>query len=450
MDKANVVFVFGDQWRAQATGYAGDPNVKTPHLDRLAEQSLNLTNAVSGCPVCTPYRGSLLTGEFPLTNGLFTNDVPLDTDAVGLGTAFQRAGYRTAYIGKWHVNDHGRKAYIPPERRRGFEFWRTLECTHDYWNSIYYADDEREQRVWDGYDAFAQTREACRYIRDHDSDDPFLLMLSWGPPHNPYKTAPDEYKSLYDPDGLTLRPNVPPEREAEARRDLVGYYGHISALDTCVGQLTDTLEECGLSENTIFVFTSDHGDMVGCHHWKTNKQCPYDESIMVPFLIRWPDGLPEGAQTVRTPIDAPDIMPTLLSLCDAEIPSSVEGRDLTPALRGKDDPSEDDGIIIANYAPFADWNKVERGGREYRGLRTTRYTYVTDRDGPWMLFDNREDPYQMENLIDLPDARPVREHLQKILDRKMEERGDEFLSAREYLEMWNYDYDETGTVPYTS
>ena len=113
--KPNIVLVFGDQWRAQAFGYAGDNNVKTPHLDALAKQSLNFKNAVSCCPVCCPARASLLTGQLPLTHGVFVNDVSLGTDATSMAQAFAQGGYDTAYIGKWHVDGRGRSNYIHPD-----------------------------------------------------------------------------------------------------------------------------------------------------------------------------------------------------------------------------------------------------------------------------------------------------------------------------------------------
>jgi len=165
-DKPNVVFLLADQWRAQATGYAGDVNAKTPNLDRLATHAAVLTTAVSPCPVCSPYRGCLITGRYPLTHGVFLNDVCLSRDAVSLAQAFRSGGYQTAYIGKWHLDGHGRSSFIPPERRQGFEFWRANECTHNYPHSLYYADTD-EKQFWKGYDAAAQTAEAEAYIRAH-------------------------------------------------------------------------------------------------------------------------------------------------------------------------------------------------------------------------------------------------------------------------------------------
>ena len=190
-DSPHVILIFGDQWRTQAFGYAGNSCVQTPHIDRLASQSINATHAVSGCSVCCPARASLLTGQYPLTHGVFVNDVHLSDRAVSLAQAFKSAGYDTAYVGKWHVNANGRSNYIPPENRQGFDYWKVLECTHNYNNSFYYANDSDEKLTWEGYDAIAQTRDVQDYIQNHDSENPFLLVLSWGPPHAPYETAPE-------------------------------------------------------------------------------------------------------------------------------------------------------------------------------------------------------------------------------------------------------------------
>jgi len=140
----NLLFEFADQWRAQATGYAGDPNLKgkTPHLDQLAKESVNLVNAVSTMPVCTPCRASLLTGQTALTHGLFLNDAPLNPEAMTIAKVYKAAGYDTGYVGKWHVDGHGRSAYIPEGRRQGFDYWKVLECTHQYNASAYYAGND--------------------------------------------------------------------------------------------------------------------------------------------------------------------------------------------------------------------------------------------------------------------------------------------------------------------
>jgi arylsulfatase A-like enzyme len=444
LKQPNVVFVFADEWRAQTTGYAGELGIRTPVLDRLSGESINLVTAVSNCPLCTPYRGCLLTGQYPLTHGLFVNDVSLDPAADGLAKSFARGGYDTAYVGKWHVDGHGRDAYIPPERQQGFQHWQVLECSHDYNHSPYYEGHSPEIKYWDGYDAIAQTRAAQSYIRQHDNRNPFLLVLSWGPPHFPYDTAPEVYRALYSDAPPQRRPNVPLGTWIITRDALAGYYAHCSVLDTCVGDLLATLEEQGLDENTIFVFTSDHGDAIGSHN-HGNKQAPWDECIRVPFLLRWPARFGRAPRRLDALIGAPDLMPTLLGLCDLPIPGSVEGLDFSDYLAGGPDPS-DGAALIAVYHPIADWAHCE-GGREYRGLRTKRHTYVRALDGPWMLFDNQADPYQMHNLVDDPQFTTLRGDLEQWLQHRLNAMADRFLPGLEYMRQWGYPMDETETVP---
>ncbi len=442
--RPNVVFLLADQWRAQALGYAGDPNAKTPHLDRLATQGVVLTRAVSTCPVCSPYRGSLMTGRVPVSHGVFVNDVCLSRDAVSLGQAFRNAGYRTAYVGKWHLDGHGRTSFIPPERRQGFEFWRVCECTHNYNRSPYYADTD-EKRFWKGYDALAQTDEAADYIRSHRQER-FLLVLSWGPPHNPYQTAPERFRRQFSPEKMELRPNVPPEAQAAARRDLAGYYAHAAAVDECVGKIVETLKECGLTDDTLLVFTSDHGDMLGSHA-EIRKQRPWDESILVPFVARWPNGLKRGGRKLSAPFNTPEIMPTLLGLCGIAVPKTVEGDNRAAWLRGES-PDGDRAALIGCITPFGEWTRA-KGGREYRGLRTTRYTYVRSLDGPWMLYDNQDDPYQERNLVGDTAHAAIQAELDARLVGELARYKDEFRPGPEYLKTWGYHTDASGTVPYT-
>lgn len=443
-ERPNVVFVFGDQWRAQATGYAGDPNVQTPNLDRFAGESLSFTHAVSNCPVCSPWRATLMTGQYPLTHGVFVNDVPVLGAPTYLAEVFRDAGYDTAYIGKWHIDGHGRSAYIPPERRKGFDYWRVRECTHDYNDSFYYADGP-EKLWWEGYDAIAQTRDAERYLRSCDPARPFMLMLSWGPPHDPYETAPEAFRGLYRPEDLILRPNVPDELAPQAREWLAGYYAHCSALDWCFGELLKTLEAAGVAEKTLVVFTSDHGDMVGSHGAR-NKQRPWDESILVPLLLRYPALFGREERRVETPINSPDLMPTLLGLAGLPVPPTVEGYDFAPFLRGEAEAPDPAALIElpACFHQYAYWN----GGRDWRGLRTPRYTYVIDREGPWMLYDELEDPYQLRNRIADPAYVAVQSQLDTDLRRRLEARGDAFPPGADLIRLAGYPVNERGDPVY--
>ena len=453
-NRPNVVYVFADQWRAQDAGYAGNRQVKTPHLDSLAAQSVSFTHAVAGIPVCCPARACLLTGQHALTHGVFVNDVHLADDAVSMAKLFKSDGYDTAYVGKWHVDGRGRSNYIPPESRQGFDYWKALECTHDYNNSRFYAGDSDQPLNWEGYDAIEQTKDVQAYLRgrgrsrdgDGKSDTPFLLVLSWGPPHAPYETAPEAYRQMYDPNSIELRPNVPPEMAEEARNWIAGYYAHCTALDDCLGALLQTLEEEGLAENTIFVFTSDHGDMLGSQG-EVKKQRPWEESIRVPFLLRWPRRFGWEGREVEALLDTPDILPTLLSLCDIPVPVSVEGRDFSATIEGGQDPSGGAALIYCPH-PFGQFLRQD-GGREYRGLRTRNHTYARDLNGPWLLYDNEADPYQLDNLVNRASVSSIQAELEAQLQRKLSDRGDEFLPGETYIERWNYPLDRTGTVPFS-
>ena len=446
VSRPNILFVLADQWRAQAFGHAGDPNVHTPNIDRLQREGVRFINAVATVPVCCPARASLISGQHVLAHGVFLNDVALSPDTVTIAKVLGGAGYDTAYIGKWHLNGNGRSAFIPRERRQGFEYWKALECTHDYNHSSYYADGPKKL-VWDGYDAVAQTRDAQRYLRDHaGTGKPFFLFLAWGPPHDPYQTAPQKYRARYQTDKMKLRANVPEAISEKARTALAGYYAHCTALDDCVGDLLQTLSETGLAENTLVVFASDHGDLLGSHGG-FNKQQPYDESIRVPLIFRWPKGLGTRGRKVEAPISLEDVMPTLLDLCRVPIPKSVEGLDYGGYLRRGKNPS-DGAALIACVAPFGQWER-RQGGQEYRGIRTERYTYVRDRSGPWLLFDDQADPDQSRNLVNLPEYAALQKKLEAALARKLKTSGDEFLPAEAYIKKWGYLVNTNGTVPYT-
>lgn len=443
--KMNLVYVFSDQWRACDHGYMGNREVATPRIDALARESVNFRNAVSCMPVCSPHRASLITGQYPLTHGLFLNDLSLNERAVSLAQAFNRAGYATGYIGKWHLDGRGRDAFTPPERRQGFQFWRTLECTHNYNKSFYYADSP-ERLTWPGYDAYAQTDEAVRYLRERAADGrPFALVLSWGPPHDPYRTGPPEVLARYDSRALALRANVPAALRAEAQATYAGYYTHIEALDLCAGRLLDTLRDTGLEENTLFVYTSDHGDMLHSQGL-LKKQKPWDESIRVPFLVRCPGGMGAAPRDIPTPINTPDIMPTVLSLCGVPVPPTAEGEDFSGQILGREEPGDGAALIMCP-SPFGEWSRA-RGGREYRGVRSARYTYVRDLDGPWLLYDNEEDPFQQRNLVGDPAFAKIRAELEERLRARLEATGDEFLPGPELLRRCGYRVDQNGTVGY--
>lgn len=447
VSKPNILYVFSDQWRHSDHGYAGNQDVVTPHLDKLASQSVNFTHAVSGIPVCCPHRASLITGKYPLTHGLYLNDLSLAPEHRSIAHCLNDAGYETGWIGKWHIDGQGRENYTPPERRQGFAYWRTLECTHNYNKSPYYADTP-EKKYWEGYDAIEQTKDAQAYIeRQAKTATPFALFLSWGPPHAPYQTAPKQYHDLYADKEITLRKNVPEEQHEEAIETYKGYYAHMTALDDCMGYLLETLEDTGLADNTIVVYTSDHGDMLHSRG-AMKKQQPWDESLRVPFLLRWPEKLHNQGKVISMPLDTPDIMPTLLGLSHIEIPDEVEGIDRSGVILGTDEPDLDHAALITCPAPFGQWRRT-RGGREYRGVRTIRYTYCRDLNGPWLLYDNDTDPFQMDNLINKPEHAALQMQLDDRLNQLLKQTRDEFLPAPELVARSGYVINpNTETVDY--
>ena len=446
----NVLYILTDQWRAKATGYNGDPNAITPNIDRLAAESINFANAIATSPVCTPARAALLTGRFPTSTGMFMNDIPLSPDEQSIGKAFKAAGYDTAYIGKWHVDGHGRSSYIPPERRQGFDYWKVLECTHDYQSSKYYDNNDANIKEWEGYDAFAQSEDAAAYIRQHaDSAKPFFLTLSLGPPHFPHDNAPEEYQQRFTPDAVTFSPNVlfdDPEFEKYTRQEAAGYYAHIEALDRCVGDMVEALKANDLVENTVLIFASDHGEMMGSHRMEPFiKQVFWDESCRVPFLLRYPPITSDCAnRTLMTPLGTVDIMPTLLGVCGIDIPSAVEGKDLSPCVR--DQVEADHTALYMSISPFSARNHGDPG---YRAVRTSRYTWARTTRGECYLFDDLQDPYQLKNLADDPNSAGIRKALEQQLARLLAQIDDPFREESYYLEKWGYEVDEVGNVPYS-
>jgi arylsulfatase A-like enzyme len=449
--RPNILILLADQWRGQAIGYAGDPNVKTPNLDRLAATGADFKNAVSSMPVCTPFKASLITGQRPLTDGVFMNDVRLDTNATTIAKVLDKNGYQTGLIGKWHLDGQYRLKYTPPgARRQGFQYWKAVNCDHDYNHSVYYFDDDTTRHYWKGYDAIAETEDAKKYIQDHaHNDKPFFLELSWGTPHSPYQMVPEKYKAMYDPSDIKLRPNVPDSIKKKVRYDLAGYYAHISALDDMVGQIVEELKKEGIFDNTIILFTSDHGALLGAHDQHA-KQQPYDESIKVPMLFHYSEknGIKKGVYMAM--ISSQDIMPTLLGLSGVKIPGTVEGTDFSHYLSSKNKDPKDTVALITCIQPFGEWSRA-RGGKEFRGIRTPNYTYVRDLKGPWLLFDDQNDPYQMNNLVGNPKCADLQRKLDNILDQKLKATHDKFLPGPIYVK--NYQYpklDSTGTVPYYS
>lgn len=407
---------------------------------------MNFRNAVSVLPVCTPQRAALMTGRYPTSSGMFLNDAHLPNDELCMAEIFSAAGYATAYIGKWHLDGQGRQAYIPPERRQGWDYWKGAECDHNYTNSHYYIGNSDVKHFWPGYDAFAQTKDALQYLRDQVANKrPFILMLAFGEPHFPHQTAPEDFKALYPPDNIQVPPNVPPELKAKVQKEAQGYYAHCTALDQCIGDLLGTLAETGLATNTIFIFTSDHGEMLGSQGVEPReKQVVWSESAHVPFLLRVPG---VKGRTVAMPITTPDILPTLLGLAGVKIPPTVEGEDLSPLLRAGHDTNR--AALYMSVKPFTR-NVPPDKSREYRAIRTSQFTYARSLDGPWLLFDDQADPFQTNNLVGKAEHAALVRELDGRLQAQLQRIGDDFRPGQSYVDEFGYQLNGEGIIPYSN
>jgi len=443
--KPNVIYILTDQWRSTAVGYNGNTIVKTPNLDQLSQEAVVFKNAISVCPLCTPYRAALMTGRFPTSTGMFMNDLYLPERELCMAEIFKSAGYKTAYYGKWHLDGHGRYNNVQPYRRQGFDHWKALECSHQYNNMPYYENEDFEIKHWDKYSPFAIVEDAGKYLEEMAKDEnPILLFISLATPHFPHHTAPEEYKQMYPQKDLKLRENVIEDKYPELRQELQGYYAHCTATDKAIGDLILKIKDLGLYDNSIIIFTSDHGEMMGSHGIRPKeKTVAWDEAIKVPFLIRFPGiGANEGKEVI-TPLNTPDILPTMLSLAGIKIPECIEGEDLSITLRNPE-KQKDRAVLFMSVYPLT-ITPVE----EYRGIRTMQYTYVKTPDKATMLFDNNSDPYQLNNLVGMPESRKLQERMDRMLRKELKAIGDENFKSKEYYpEKWGFDFSEGPSIPY--
>ena len=429
--KTNLLFVFADQYRKQAMGFMNEDPVITPNFDKFARQGLVFTNAVSSRPVCTPFRAMLMTGRYPLTTGMTSNcmpgtDLQLNEDEICIGDVLKANGYQTGYIGKWHLEIPSlNKAkypvdgatvswdgWTPPGRRRhGFDFWYAYNCNGSHFDPNYWKEGPKRIDIKQ-WSVEHETDVAIDFIRNRQKDKPFVLFISWNPPHPPF-IAPEEYKALYKDKQLPPRANV--QQSDKYKRVHMPYYAAVSSCDDNFGRLLKTLDELGIANDTIVVFSSDHGEMLGSHG-RFSKTVWYDESIGIPFMIRWPGRIKPRREDM--PFAVYNFMPTFLGLMGVPIPKTVEGTDYSRLMLGRK-MQRPSSAFIANYGnpgrllavgqkpsqwalqaeelhkKGIDWRTVG-----YRGLRTKRYTYVVNR-GPEgknlkrLLYDNGTDPYQL-------------------------------------------------------
>lgn len=421
----NVIFAFSDEHRWQSLPFTETPGVRAPQMARLASEGVTFSHCVSNYPVCSPYRSMLMTGRWPYETGMIDNGLPLSPDHPTLGDVFREAGYRTGYIGKWHLGGERAEPF-------GFDDSLIWTGTNVHTESKYHPREGRAVTA-KGYNATLMTDQALDFI-SRNKDHPFLLMLSWNPPHSDFLDAPPEKIAMYPEGSLAWRANVPGEVQ---RGDVKGgaawgratwpytrgYHAHISAIDDEIGRLLAKIEELNLEDDTIFVYTSDHGSMMGSHGLG-GKRMPYEESIRVPFFVRWPGRVKAGAKRDGL-MGTTDILPTLCGLAGLSAPDVCRGRNLARLILGEGPEPETPQLIMHISKDHAS------GGQDhpapiFRGVRTNRYTYAVREGGPWLLFDNQEDPFQMANRIDDPALAAVRKELHGMLRDLLAQAKDPF------------------------
>ena len=240
-----------DQWRGMDLGSMGNTQVRTPNLDKLAREGVHFRNAVANTPVCTPARGTLLTGKYPHSCGVPVNDIPLPAGENTIAKILAERGYYTGFIGKWHLEGGKRlPGFVPPgPRRAGFEYWAANICSHDYFHQQYFRDDPEPIKIA-GYDAPGWTDLGIEFLeKARQGGKPFCLYWQPPTPHDPY-IAPPGFENLYDPEKIELRKNWKAgAKQHGTKKDIAGYYAAMACLDEQIGRLLKKLDEIGRREN---------------------------------------------------------------------------------------------------------------------------------------------------------------------------------------------------------
>jgi arylsulfatase A-like enzyme len=429
--KPNIVLIISDQFRADNLGCMGmNPMNLTPNLDALARRGTLFRSACVNQPVCAPARATMFTGQYPEKHGVWRNGIALDPKATTVAGTLRSAGYTANYIGKWHLAPGGphTEGAVSLEYRGGFrDFWEAsnaLEHTSHGYEGEMFDGDGKPIRFSNEYRADFLTDRAVRFLKEKRTEAPFFLTLSYLETHHqndldtyqPPKKYADKYRNPFVPQDLRPLPGSWPSQLAD-------YYGCVKGIDDVVGRIVATLKEQGILDNTIIVFTSDHG----CHFKTRNteyKRSPHESSIHIPFIAAGPGF--NRALEVSELVSQIDLAPTLLESAGVPIPSSMQGRSVLPLLDRR----------------ITDWrNEVYIGMREFvtgRILRTPQYTYAvaapkrpgwkemarSDQYVEYMLYDLYADPFQHTNLAGMAGTREVAEMLRERLLQRITEAGD--------------------------
>jgi arylsulfatase A-like enzyme len=425
--KPNVIVFFTDQQRWDTTGVHGNPLGLTPNLDRLAAGGTHCFNAFTCQPVCAPARAVLQTGKYATTTGVYRNAIPLGPEHKTLARYFKQGGYRTGYIGKWHLASGDP---VPQGEQGGYDYWlgaNALEHTSDTYRTVVY-DRNGNEVFLPGYRVDALTDAAIRYVSDK-GEEPFFLFLSFLEPHHQNHVddypPPSGYRELYTG---RWAPGDLAAMGGSSAQHLGGYFGMVKRLDEALGRLLDALRSLGILEDTIILCTADHGNHFKTRNGEYKRSC-HEASIRIPMVLSGP-GLSGGGR-ITSLVSLVDMPPTLLDAAGLPVPAEMEGRSI---LGGREDWPDDVFIQISE-------------SQVGRAVRTKRWKYgvtAPDRDG-WnhrdapayteqYLYDLEYDPHEQTNLIGFRSHREVCRSMQKRLLRyllKVEGQSPAIIEAAE-------------------
>jgi arylsulfatase A-like enzyme len=402
----HIIYLISDEHRGQAMGHAGDPNVETPSMDRLAREGVSFARAYANCPICTPSRGTMFSGRHAHAGpvaGFFDN---YKASAPSTATILREAGYHTAYVGKWHcgiVRDQlpplvkekpeefkGSAQRTPERHRAGFQDWFGFENLNQHFASFTYRGDDVNPTKTPGYETDGLTEMVLEYLAAYDREEPLFLVLSVTPPHFPM-LVPEAWRR-HDPQALSVRPNFN-EELPDGRENLAKYYAMIENLDWNWGRVLEALERLPrFAGRTLTVYFSDHGEYMGSHERQARKEHPHEESVRIPALWHWPEGIPPQG-SVPGLFSLVDLLPTTLGLAGVPVPPHVQGFDWSPRLRGEQTPGPE--AVLLEMVGNPRWNL---DFLDWRGIVTEKWKYAVYETGEEMLFDLEADPYEMQNL----------------------------------------------------
>lgn len=422
-DRPNVLVFFTDQQRWDTSGLHGNPLDLTPNFDRIARRGTHVHNSFTCQPVCGPARSCLQTGLYATQTGCYRNGIPLSTDLKTLAHHFGDAGYQTGYIGKWHLYE-GSHGPVPAANRGGYDYWlasNTLEFTSQAYDTTMYDGDGEAVRL-PGYRVDAVADATIRYLDAH-REEPFYLFTSYIEPH--HQNDLDDYPP---PEGYRERYTgrwIPPDLAAlggSTHQHLGGYYGMVKRLDEAFGRVIDALKSLDLLDDTIVLFTSDHG----CHFKTRNseyKRSCHDSSIRVPTALSGPGF--EGGGQIHQLVSLVDLPPTLLDGAGLSVPEEMSGRSLLPLTRGETSGWPEEVFVqisetqVGRAVRTKRWKygvtAPDRHGREHSGA---------DRYVDEFLYDIEVDPYELANLIDSESHADLVLSMRERLVRRMVEAGE--------------------------